>query len=143
MATLPNYALERSVTVPGERSARPGNADVRSSRRRIHDAMVQFGLALRLGNIHRMGGTLRMGTTKVPLANATSEATILAAVQGALEPSEKSCTPTVLERGKPPSDGSNGTTEKLALDVCGKRQRYELTWIQISIDQVMVTAKRI
>jgi hypothetical protein len=84
-----------------------------------------------------------MGTTRVPLADATAEATMVKAVQGALEPSEKSCSPKLLERGKHPSDGSNDTSEKIAFDVCGKRQRYELRWIRISHDDVMVTAKRI
>jgi hypothetical protein len=88
-------------------------------------------------------GTLRMGTTKVSPADAATEATIVMVVQHALEPSEKSCTPKILERGKRPSDGSNGSLEKITFDVCGKRQRYELSWIQTAVDQVMVMAKRI
>jgi len=89
------------------------------------------------------GGTLRMGTTKVAPADATTESTIVTVVQHALEPSEKECTPKILERGKRPSDGSNGSSEKIAFDICGKRQRFELMWIQTAVDRVMVTAKRI
>lgn len=111
----------------------------------IRSLTLALALALVLGwsVCASWAGTLRMGLARVALAEATSEATILKAVQGALGPSEASCAPKILERGKQPSDGSNGSTERIEFDVCGKRQRYELKWIRISNDDVMVTARGI
>jgi hypothetical protein len=89
------------------------------------------------------GGNVRYGIANTPVSEAASDAATLRAIQQSLEPTQARCAVRFLERSEPKAVGPSGTVEKVSVEVCGKKQHYEIQRIRVKGERVMITAKRI
>src|SRR5258705_9901606 len=89
------------------------------------------------------GGNVRYGIANTPVSESMSDSATLQAIQHSLEPTEAGRAVRLLERGEPKAQSPSSAVEKVSVEVCGKKQNYEIQRTRVKDDQVMIAAKRI
>ena len=87
-------------------------------------------------------GTVQYGVSNTALADANSDKAAVQVIQRSLKYDQSHCPLTNLKRGELEPSGETGTIEQVSLDICGKKQQFEIQRSLAKEGLVLLTAKK-